>query len=178
MFLTNFFLTGFSFNKIRIYAMTYFDEVKPYSGDVIRPVIGAGNGRLSARSIKIFGDGTFFIEFDNMPWIDSFIGALRTGGAAVNISAPWKSKVSGWRFKFQLYEPYADNPTTNGFMRLDPEVLFDVIPKYLRDGWQVVCSFLEMLPIWPDGVIIERSCGWWSCERSRIGCIWSLIEGC
>lgn len=43
------------------------------------------------------------------------------------------------RFKFQLYEPYADNPTTNGFMRLDPEILFDVIPKYLRDGWQVVC---------------------------------------
>ncbi|PPQ64997.1 hypothetical protein CVT26_015706 [Gymnopilus dilepis] len=45
-------------------------------------------------------------------------GALRTGGAA-------------------LYEPYADNPETNGFMRLDPEVLFDVIPKFLRDGWQV-----------------------------------------
>ena len=42
--------------------------------------------------------------------------------------------------KFQLYEPYTDNPTTNGFMRLDPEILFDVIPKYLRDGWQVVCS--------------------------------------
>ena len=42
--------------------------------------------------------------------------------------------------QFQLYEPYADNPTTNGFMRLDPEILFDVIPKYLRDGWQVVCS--------------------------------------
>ncbi|PPQ99746.1 hypothetical protein CVT24_009729 [Panaeolus cyanescens] len=45
-------------------------------------------------------------------------GALRTGGAA-------------------LYEPYADNPGTNGFMRLDPEVLFDVIPKFLKDGWQV-----------------------------------------
>lgn len=23
-------------------------------------------------------------------------------------------------------------------MRLDDEVLFDVIPKFLRDGWQVV----------------------------------------
>ncbi|KAJ3574658.1 hypothetical protein NP233_g1624 [Leucocoprinus birnbaumii] len=45
-------------------------------------------------------------------------GALRTGGAA-------------------LYEPYHDNPGTSGFMRLDPEILFDVIPKYLRDGWQV-----------------------------------------
>jgi hypothetical protein len=86
---------------IRIYGMTYFDEEKPYSGNTVQPIISAGNGRLSARSIKIFGDG-----------------ALRTGGAA-------------------LHEPYADNPTTNGFMRLDPEVLFDVIPKYLRDGWQV-----------------------------------------
>ncbi|CAA7259249.1 unnamed protein product [Cyclocybe aegerita] len=45
-------------------------------------------------------------------------GALRTGGAA-------------------LYEPYADNPTTNGFMRLDPEILFKFIPMFLRDGWQV-----------------------------------------
>ncbi|KAF9451279.1 hypothetical protein P691DRAFT_699657 [Macrolepiota fuliginosa MF-IS2] len=45
-------------------------------------------------------------------------GALRTGGAA-------------------LYEPYHDNPETPGFMRLDPDILFDVIPKFLRDGWQV-----------------------------------------
>ncbi|KIL68929.1 hypothetical protein M378DRAFT_158071 [Amanita muscaria Koide BX008] len=45
-------------------------------------------------------------------------GALRTSGAA-------------------LYEPYADNPSTNGVMRIDPEVLKDIIPKYLRDGWQV-----------------------------------------
>ncbi|KAE9401637.1 amidohydrolase 3 [Gymnopus androsaceus JB14] len=45
-------------------------------------------------------------------------GALRTGGAA-------------------LYEPYADNPQTSGFMRLDKEVLFQYIPLFLRDGWQV-----------------------------------------
>ncbi|TFK25493.1 hypothetical protein FA15DRAFT_668366 [Coprinopsis marcescibilis] len=45
-------------------------------------------------------------------------GALRTGGAA-------------------LYEPYADNPSTSGFMRIDMAVLRDVIPKFLRDGWQV-----------------------------------------
>ncbi|GLB37251.1 putative amidohydrolase family protein [Lyophyllum shimeji] len=86
---------------LRIYGMTFFDETKAYWGNVTTPVIGAGNGRLTARSVKIFADG-----------------ALRTGGAA-------------------LYEPYADNPSTNGFMRLDPEVLFDVIPKFLRDGWQV-----------------------------------------
>jgi hypothetical protein len=46
-----------SINKIRIYGMTYFDESKPYSGDTVQQVIGAGDGRLSARSIKIFGDG-------------------------------------------------------------------------------------------------------------------------
>lgn len=45
-------------------------------------------------------------------------GALRTGGAA-------------------LYEPYADAPHTSGFMRIDPAVLYDVIPKFLKNGWQV-----------------------------------------
>lgn len=45
-------------------------------------------------------------------------GALRTGGAA-------------------LYDPYDDNPSTTGFLRIEPSVLYDVIPKFLRDGWQV-----------------------------------------
>ncbi|KAH6914102.1 amidohydrolase [Coprinopsis sp. MPI-PUGE-AT-0042] len=45
-------------------------------------------------------------------------GALRTGGAA-------------------LYEPYADAPHTSGFMRIEPAVLYDVIPKFLENGWQV-----------------------------------------
>ncbi|KAJ6518556.1 amidohydrolase family-domain-containing protein [Mycena vulgaris] len=45
-------------------------------------------------------------------------GALRTGGSA-------------------LYEPYTDNPSTSGFMRLPSEVLFQFIPRFLRDGWQV-----------------------------------------
>ncbi|KAG6832492.1 hypothetical protein H0H87_001417 [Tephrocybe sp. NHM501043] len=86
---------------LRIYGMTFFDENKEYWGNTTTPLIDAGDGRLTARSVKIFADG-----------------ALRTGGAA-------------------LYEPYEDNPTTNGFMRLDPEILFDYIPKFLRDGWQV-----------------------------------------
>ncbi|PPQ89547.1 hypothetical protein CVT25_012219 [Psilocybe cyanescens] len=86
---------------LRIYGMTYFHESEPYWGNISTPIVGAGNSRLTARSVKIFADG-----------------ALRTGGAA-------------------LYEPYADNPTTNGFMRLDPEILFDAIPKFLKDGWQV-----------------------------------------
>ncbi|KAM5535097.1 hypothetical protein V8D89_011183 [Ganoderma adspersum] len=45
-------------------------------------------------------------------------GALRSGGAA-------------------LYEPYADNPETRGFMRIAPETLNEVIPKFMKDGWQV-----------------------------------------
>ncbi|CAL1708121.1 unnamed protein product [Somion occarium] len=45
-------------------------------------------------------------------------GALRSGGAA-------------------LYEPYSDNPETRGFLRIDPELLNKVIPRFLRDGWQV-----------------------------------------
>ncbi|KAF9792984.1 amidohydrolase 3 [Thelephora terrestris] len=45
-------------------------------------------------------------------------GALRSGGAA-------------------LYEPYSDNPETRGFMRLSTKVLDEIIPNFLRDGWQV-----------------------------------------
>ncbi|TCD59895.1 hypothetical protein EIP91_011218 [Steccherinum ochraceum] len=86
---------------IRIYGMTYFDETKDYWGDQVVKIVGAGNGMLTARSVKIFADG-----------------ALRSGGAA-------------------LYEPYTDNPSTRGFMRISPEVLNDVIPRFLRDGWQV-----------------------------------------
>ncbi|KAK0430387.1 amidohydrolase family-domain-containing protein [Desarmillaria tabescens] len=45
-------------------------------------------------------------------------GSMRTGGAA-------------------LYEPYTDNPTTNGFMRVSEATINRVIPLFLRDGWQV-----------------------------------------
>ena len=38
----------------------------------------------------------------------------------------------------QLYEPYSDNPETRGFMRLSTKVLNEIIPNFLRDGWQVV----------------------------------------
>ncbi|KAJ6558569.1 amidohydrolase family-domain-containing protein [Mycena vulgaris] len=86
---------------IRIYGMSFFDETGEYWGNKTKPIINAGNGRLNARSVKIFADG-----------------ALRTGGAA-------------------LYEPYADNPTTNGAMRITSEVLHHFIPLFLRDGWQV-----------------------------------------
>jgi hypothetical protein len=37
--------------------MTHFDENSEYWGDKIKPIIGAANGRFTARSVKIFGDG-------------------------------------------------------------------------------------------------------------------------
>jgi len=86
---------------LRIYGMTYFDENVDYWGNRSAKIIGAGNNRLTARSVKIFADG-----------------ALRSGGAA-------------------LYEPYTDNPGTRGLMRISPEVLNTIIPKFMRDGWQV-----------------------------------------
>jgi len=38
----------------------------------------------------------------------------------------------------KLHDPYHDQPSTNGFMRMDPAIFEEVIPKFLRDGWQVV----------------------------------------
>ncbi|KAF9078440.1 amidohydrolase family-domain-containing protein [Rhodocollybia butyracea] len=45
-------------------------------------------------------------------------GAMRSGGA-------------------YLYEPYTDDPTNVGFMRLSPSLLNSTIPRFLKDGWQV-----------------------------------------
>lgn len=101
---------------VRIYGMRYFEESSPYWGNLSKPIINAGNGRLNARSVKIFADG-----------------ALRSGGAA-------------------LHEPYCDNPHTKGFMRLDPKVLTDVIPKYLRDGWQVN---VHAIGDYANGVVLD-----------------------
>ncbi|KAH9484702.1 Protein LONG AFTER FAR-RED 3 [Psilocybe cubensis] len=86
---------------IRVYGMSFFDQHGQYWGDVHKPVMASGNGRLSAKSVKIFADG-----------------ALRSGGAA-------------------LYEPYSDNPSTRGVMRITAESLNKVIPRFLKDGWQV-----------------------------------------
>jgi hypothetical protein len=37
--------------------MRHFDVVGPYWGNISKPIINAGNGRLNARSVKIFADG-------------------------------------------------------------------------------------------------------------------------
>ena len=64
--------------------MTFFDETKAYWGNQTARVIGAGNNRLTARSVKIFADGAYdagSLRFS----IESHLlsGALRTGLAAV-----------------------------------------------------------------------------------------------
>lgn len=38
--------------------MRFFDENAEYWGNKSKPLIGAGNGRLNTRSVKIFADGT------------------------------------------------------------------------------------------------------------------------
>ena len=37
--------------------MRYFDFVGSYCGSISKLIINAGNGRLNARSVKIFADG-------------------------------------------------------------------------------------------------------------------------
>jgi hypothetical protein len=62
--------------------MTYFDENGEYWGNKSKPIIDDGNGRLGARSVKIFADGMHLIYLStHLSYIPT--GALRSGGAAV-----------------------------------------------------------------------------------------------
>lgn len=45
------------FVQIRVYGMTHYNESSDYWGNRVNKLIGAGNGRLTARSVKIFADG-------------------------------------------------------------------------------------------------------------------------
>ncbi|KAG5640947.1 hypothetical protein DXG03_006544, partial [Asterophora parasitica] len=112
---------------LRIYGMRYFDieETAPYWGNTTKRLLPKFEGdkpgtRLISRSVKIFADGTFLFEVFCLleSWPMRFPGALRSGGAA-------------------LHEPYTDNPSTTGLMRISPELLNRVVPSFLRDGWQV-----------------------------------------
>lgn len=38
--------------------MTHFNESSEYWGDRVEKMVGVGGGRLTARSVKIFADGT------------------------------------------------------------------------------------------------------------------------
>lgn len=80
-------LLDIHWEQIRIYGMSYFDETEDYWGNTTKPIIASGNGRLTARSVKIFADGEC-LSFENMPvtYDSPFLtGALRTGGAAVKL---------------------------------------------------------------------------------------------
>ncbi|KAI5898555.1 uncharacterized protein SCHCODRAFT_02612450 [Schizophyllum commune H4-8] len=87
--------------KVRVYGMHFFDEDEGYFGNTSKPVIGAGNGFWTQRSVKIVADGS-----------------LRSRSSC-------------------LYEDYSDEAGNRGFMRVPAEVLEEVIPAFLRDGWQV-----------------------------------------
>ncbi len=61
--------------------MQYFNESAPYWGDSLEKY---DNGRLIARSVKMFADGMFLICFSTKAPPDGIVtGALRTAGAAV-----------------------------------------------------------------------------------------------
>jgi hypothetical protein len=75
-------------------------------------------------------------------------------------------------FLLQLYEPYSDNPETRGFMRLSTKVLNEIIPNFLRDGWQVVSSVVfrpHFLYANFNTFGSEHSCHWRSGECDNPG---------
>jgi hypothetical protein len=136
--------------------MRFFDENVPYWGNTSTPLIGAHDGRLTARSVKIFADGMYLCS-ERTAWSD-----LTNSRCAKNwwfrgtlVSSKMCSR--SWLISVQLYEPYTDNPSTNGFMRLSSEVLFEFIPRFLRDGWQVVRNPPPLPPLLQIIIIVCRS---------------------
>ncbi|KAI0702541.1 amidohydrolase family-domain-containing protein [Earliella scabrosa] len=88
------------------------------------------------RSIRIYGMKYF--DETAAYWGDSFEKIVRAGNnrlsvRSVKIFADGALRSGG----AALYEPYTDNPETRGFMRIAPELLNEVIPKFMKDGWQV-----------------------------------------
>jgi hypothetical protein len=57
--------------------MRHFNPSEGYWGNSTKKIIGGGDYRLTARSVKIFADG-----------------ALRTGGAAVSHKCPFLTKLA------------------------------------------------------------------------------------
>lgn len=56
-------------------------------------------------------------------------------------------------------------------MRLDSDILFDVIPKFLRDGWQVVSYILSFQSYVNPGLTNSPECPCYrrSSERHCLG---------
>ena len=121
--------------------MTYFDETKAYWGNQTNKIIGAGDGRLTARSVKIFADGSYDADILYLFLCSSTIRCLTNRSSS---SKPQSSDfVQRANIDAQLYEPYTDNPSTRGVMRIEPEALNRAIPQFMKDGWQVVCTWLR-----------------------------------
>jgi hypothetical protein len=62
--------------------MKFFNTTAPYWGNTTSKIIGYGDERLTARSVKIFTDGMFSITLQY--GLQLYSGALRSGGAAVS----------------------------------------------------------------------------------------------
>ncbi|KAJ4467017.1 amidohydrolase 3, partial [Lentinula aciculospora] len=93
---------------IRVYAMHNFDASSPYWGNTTEKLDFEEN-RLKMRSVKLVCDGT-----------PSFL--------------PLRPLIL---LSQQLYEPYTDDPSSSGFMRLPASLLNEIIPRFIKDGWQV-----------------------------------------
>ena len=124
--------------------MAWFNQTAEYLGERVEKIFGAGGGRLTVRSVKIFADGMCTSMHGSRIRLTHINRKAPSGPAVLQYV---RALFYSFRFlkKFQLYEPYADNSHTHGFMRIDPELLNKVVPRFLREGWQVV-SELGFLP--------------------------------
>ena len=105
--------------QLRMYLMANRDE--GYWGKDIEKLFDYGNGRLNLRSVKLFADGmSKFLHHIRLVSTRCRLGALGSWGA-------------------KMYKPYSDNPSSTGIWRVPLKTLKRDIPKYISDGWQVVC---------------------------------------
>lgn len=57
--------------------MTHYNESADYWGDRVEKVMGAGNDRLTARSVKVFADGAYTdIWWRSRTYVNAFFGQV------------------------------------------------------------------------------------------------------
>ena len=100
--------------------MGYVDS-DSYWGDQIQRLENYGPAkRLTLRAIKLFTDGRLEQCSTYAKLLISLIqGALGSWGAA-------------------LIEPYSDDPSTNGLLRVSPDAMEETVRRFWNDGFQVV----------------------------------------
>ncbi|KAG9311010.1 amidohydrolase family-domain-containing protein [Chiua virens] len=106
-----------NFLCLRLYLMGHVESDEYWGKNLTRLVDYGIAERLNLRSVKLFTDGLSA----RMSWTlatNAIAGALGSFGAA-------------------LLEPYSDNPSTDGLMRVQPRVLSSLAKQFWRDGWQV-----------------------------------------